>query len=198
MRQKMEQIDNLVRHIKGQDNKMRGEEETIQRHPVIPTPETQELYNRMRQGETWEWLREALDGASSQDTTPCPSLSYSSTNHSVSDAVNHIGHGGGQIEVRKARFGRHGPLSERQKVRAAFMRKLGACTECRERRVKCKHLDLSLFEATYQSEKRVPAPGTSGIALPQASDDHVRPTKGKEKLDDQSLGLLSVGHRDSF
>jgi hypothetical protein len=115
----------------------------------IPTPETQELYNKMRREEeklTEESLEQVQEGPpshlqlplSSQVTVSSPSLSHASTTHSISQAMNDMGVAGDPPGPRGQRPGRHGPLSEKKKARTHLMRKLGACNECRERRVKAR------------------------------------------------------------
>jgi len=111
--------------------------------PPIPTPETQELYNKLRQEEerlTPESLSQMQNGPSnllqppspSQATASSPSPSCASTTYSIGHAMDNM-RVGDHLRVRKQ--GRHGPLSEPKKRRAALMRKLGACPECRGRKV---------------------------------------------------------------
>ena len=116
------------------------------RQRPAPTPETQELYNKMRREEekpSFEFLRQqsGLGGflqppSPSIATATSPAPSSASATHSVTRAMNDMSVGGDQPRPKKPRAGRHGPLREATKHRAALMRKLGACEECRERRVK--------------------------------------------------------------
>ena len=111
----------------------------------IPTPETQDLYNKMRQEEektTLELLRQESGPSGflqppspSQGTATSPSPSYASTTHSMTEAMNDMEVATDQPRPRKQRAGRHGPLPMAKKLRAALVRKLGACEACRERRV---------------------------------------------------------------
>ncbi|GAB1312388.1 hypothetical protein MFIFM68171_02598 [Madurella fahalii] len=126
----------------------------------IPTPETQELYNKMRQQEEWDLLRRQNEQSGflqpvspSQATTASRSPSCASTTQSVTQAMNDMGVDGDQPRPKKARAVRHGPLPDAAKLRAALMRKLHACESCRGRKVKCSHFDLRLFEDEYQKSK---------------------------------------------
>jgi hypothetical protein len=107
-----------------------------------PTVETQELYNKMRREEerlTFESLCQMQTGYSTPSTsasvaTP-PSPSYTSTTQSVSRGMNYLAVAE-PSEAKKSRSGRHGPLPEATKLRAALLRKLKACDDCRARKVK--------------------------------------------------------------
>ncbi|KAK3298127.1 uncharacterized protein B0H64DRAFT_65540 [Chaetomium fimeti] len=147
----------------GSSNPMAPESGAASRPPVVPTPETQDLYNKWRQAyeETLneESLRNVqnLHGAhlqlpSSSQTTTSRSPSNASTTYSVSQAMD--GMNVGDLP-QKQKPGRRGPLTGVQQLRANLMRKLGACADCRARRVPCKnHHNFALFEEGYQAAKQ--------------------------------------------
>ncbi|KAL2259847.1 hypothetical protein VTK26DRAFT_6328 [Humicola hyalothermophila] len=131
----------------------------------IPTPETQELYNKMRREEEKRSFEERLPrdndqsgflGAPSlsQGTITSPSPSHVSGTRSVTEAMNDMDVSSDQPRRRRKRARRCGPLPEVKKLKAALVRKIGACAACRERRVGCNHLDFSLFEEAYQESKQ--------------------------------------------
>ncbi|KAK3695622.1 hypothetical protein B0T22DRAFT_344170, partial [Podospora appendiculata] len=140
-----------------------------------PTPELQEMYNNIRRMEEALSLEDRLQlregpggndspgGELLQPPTPsAPSMSrtpsYASTSHSVTQALNDVGLDDDQSQDRpsnkKRRPGRQGPLDKFTKARTAFMRKLGACDTCRNRKVKCKHYDLILFDEGYEASRQ--------------------------------------------
>ncbi|KAK4039577.1 hypothetical protein C8A01DRAFT_16467 [Parachaetomium inaequale] len=132
--------------------------------PVIPTHETQELYNKWREEEerlTPESLSQVQDvyagyllpPSPSQATTSSRSPSYASTTHSMTQAMDDL-EVGDQQRAKKSKPGRQGPLSRVKQLKTNLMRKLRACDDCRERRVGCTHHDLSLFKAAYQAAKQ--------------------------------------------
>ena len=126
-------------------------------HSVTPTSETQELYDNMRRLEeeyesgTPSSLGAYLQAQNSKGSSdehadqlqpPTPSQgaasplspSCASTTHSLNQAMDHMDVG--DDEPRRKRLAiRHGPLHPYKRARAAFMRKVGACSECRSRRV---------------------------------------------------------------
>ncbi|KAK4222562.1 hypothetical protein QBC38DRAFT_448168 [Podospora fimiseda] len=77
---------------------------------------------------------------SSPDSSP--KSSGSSSSHSDSGEEGH---------KHSRRGGRTGPLLASSRAKAAFMRSLGACEECRKRRVSCHrdHWDLTHFEMEW-------------------------------------------------
>ncbi|KAK4239487.1 hypothetical protein C8A03DRAFT_14116, partial [Achaetomium macrosporum] len=128
----------------------------------VPTPETQDLYNKMREEEeklTRESLQQVPEGApdllqlpsQSAARASSPSRSQGSTAPSISQALSGMRLDRDRSPVKKAAPGRHGPLPKPKQLRAALMRKLRACDDCKKRR--CDHLDLCLFEAAYQATK---------------------------------------------
>ncbi|KAK3311526.1 uncharacterized protein B0T15DRAFT_79039 [Chaetomium strumarium] len=132
----------------------------------VPTPETQDLYNRWREEEeklTPESLEQVPEGASdflqlpsaSTGRASSPSRSHGSTAPSISQAMSGMQLDRDRSPVKKTASGRHGPLPKKKQLKAALMRKLKACDDCRKRRVGCNHLDLSLFEAAYQATKPI-------------------------------------------
>ncbi|KAK3501029.1 hypothetical protein B0T13DRAFT_239389 [Neurospora crassa] len=63
--------------------------------------------------------------------------------------------GGVEDSGRKRRGHRTKPLEEPQRLRTAFIRTyVGACRECRTRKVKCTHFDDTELEANYQASKQ--------------------------------------------
>lgn len=115
---------------------------------AVPTHKTQDLYNKMRKEEekpTLQGLREQDTSpgflgppSPSQATTTSRSPSCASTTRSVAGAMNGMGVGGDPSRIKKTRATRRGPLTEAGRLRAALMRELGACTDCRARRVKVR------------------------------------------------------------
>lgn len=99
----------------------------------------------MRQHEEWDKLRLQNEQSGllqpvspSQATTASRSPSCASTTHSVTRAINDMGVDGAQPRPKKSRAVRHGPLRDTAKLRAALMRKLHACDNCRSRKVKVR------------------------------------------------------------
>jgi hypothetical protein len=119
--------------------------------PSYYTPELQKLYNKMQQlkenlsleellqiqegqnGHNYHLLPPTPDATSmSRSTSRASSISLSvphgASSHDGSDSQHHDDH--------KRRLGRRGPLSDFAKARTAFMRKLGACKTCHDRKVR--------------------------------------------------------------
>ncbi|KAK1830225.1 hypothetical protein QBC39DRAFT_373037 [Podospora conica] len=97
----------------------------------FPTPRSQELYNEYRR------LQDEASTHVASSTRP---------------TANKEG-------ANRERSGRHkakrvGPLDHAKRARAAFMRVIGACEECKGRRVSCKHFDRERFEQQYQAQRR--------------------------------------------
>lgn len=132
---------------------------------VVPTVETQELYNRWRRAEEGlneESLRQVqnmhgghLQPPSPSRATSSRSPSNASTTYSVSHAMGEMDVGDQRSQTGKHKPGRRGPLKPIKQLRANLMRKIGACPDCRERRVGCKnHHILTLFEQAYEAAKQ--------------------------------------------
>ena len=112
---------------------------------VVPTVETQELYNRWRRAEEGlneESLRQVqnmhgghLQPPSPSRATSSRSPSNASTTYSVSHAMGEMDVGDQRSQTGKHKPGRRGPLKPIKQLRANLMRKIGACPDCRERRV---------------------------------------------------------------
>ncbi|KAK4177551.1 hypothetical protein QBC36DRAFT_345354 [Triangularia setosa] len=130
-----------------------------------PSEETQELYNIWQQAErevNLEDLRRLNEPPTfvdhdeflspSQATSRSRSPSCASTTHSVTNAMNSVHLNQKGSKPRKKRATRTKPLSKPAKAKAAFIRKLGACEDCRKRRVGCtrEHWDLHLFEQAWR------------------------------------------------
>lgn len=126
----------------------------------VPTPETQDLYNKMRQEEekqeekqeeekqlTQESLSHMQNGhngflqphSPSQATASSPAPSYASTTYSISQAMDGMGVDD-QPRLKRPKPGRRGPLPEAKKLRAFLIRKLGACDDCQRRKVGVREL----------------------------------------------------------
>ncbi|KAK4682996.1 hypothetical protein QC764_121150 [Podospora pseudoanserina] len=88
----------------------------------------------------------------SQATSRSRSPSCASTTHSVTKAMNGVDLNQQGSKSKKKRATRTKPLSKPAKAKAAFIRKLGACEDCRKRRVGCtrEHWDLHLFEEAWR------------------------------------------------
>ncbi|KAK4188994.1 hypothetical protein QBC35DRAFT_381330 [Podospora australis] len=136
----------------------------------VPKHETQELYNQWQDTERYPATLELLEeqGIHENDFLTSPvspnrpssnrsrSPSCASTTNSLRQAMDDV-----ELErepKKKRRAMRTQPLSKTARAKAAFIRKLGACTECHRRRVGCKkeHYDLSLFEAQYRTSRNLP------------------------------------------
>jgi hypothetical protein len=120
--------------------------ETTTGRVVVPTVETQELYNKWRrahdEGLNEESLRQVQNMHSSHLQPPSPSRATSSrspsnasTTYSVSHAMGEMDVGDQKSQTGKKKPGRRGPLNPIKQLRANLMRKIGACSECRDRRV---------------------------------------------------------------
>ncbi|KAH6855333.1 hypothetical protein B0I37DRAFT_295430, partial [Chaetomium sp. MPI-CAGE-AT-0009] len=152
--------------VPGSSDPMESKTDTSStRRPVVPTAETQDLYNKWRKAHDETLNRESLrqmqnlhsghlqPPSPSQATMSSRSPSNASTTYSVSHAMDEM-NVGDQPRPRQ-RSGRRGPLSHVQQLRANLMRKIGACAECRARRVSCKnHHVLTLFEEAYEASKQ--------------------------------------------
>lgn len=92
----------------------------------------------------------------SQATTSPGSPSCASTTHSLTRDLDDVDIGADEPRNKKRKAGRSGPLTPLDRAKAAFKRKLGACQECRLRKVTCIHFDNTLFEKAYQASKQAP------------------------------------------
>jgi len=118
----------------------------------VPTPETQDLYDSIRRIEEGLPLATRLqlqDGPvvndehaaylqpppHSQAPTSPRSPSCASTTHSLTRAFDDVAIEDEEHQNKKRRAMRHGPLDGLKRARAALMRKLGACPDCKARRV---------------------------------------------------------------
>lgn len=104
--------------------------------PVIPTPELQDLYSNFRIAED----RERVAVMNSNDpnllpdmTMPRPTTLSRSTSN---DAPSPEGQG------RRSRGKRTGGLDPVKKAKTALVRKIGACAECRHRRIQVSALPI--------------------------------------------------------
>ena len=74
---------------------------------------------------------------------PSPARSQASTARSVSRAMNDMAIIDRPPGKRLKRGGRRGPLPKEKKRRAALVRRVGACKECRRRKVKVSRPDVN-------------------------------------------------------
>jgi len=126
----------------------------------IPTPALQDKYNKWREMEDhrnkWhemedhrEQLRlktgfgsygghdDLLSPGSPPESSPMSRTpSCASTTHSINDAMSNADLEDDKSQSKKRRPGRQGPLDPVAKAKTALMRKLGACENCRDRKVK--------------------------------------------------------------
>ncbi|KAK1776389.1 hypothetical protein QBC45DRAFT_217776 [Copromyces sp. CBS 386.78] len=133
------------------------------------SPEAQRLYNQMRDVEEEckhpGRFREALRQREQEGQNnishspylgiPTPHRRSRSRTGSTGPASTQGSDGGVEDSGRKKRGHRTKPLDEPQRLRTAFVRTyVGACGECRQRKVKCTHFDNSELEANYQASRR--------------------------------------------
>ncbi|KAL2180681.1 uncharacterized protein P884DRAFT_311398 [Thermothelomyces heterothallicus CBS 202.75] len=139
--------------------------------PIMPTPETQDLYNRWREMEdqlTAESLSQIPNDHAAFLYPPSPSQA---TTHSQTSTAYSIAQSMDDTDARdpsrpdKPKRGRQGPLTGPKKLKTNLMRKLKACKECRERRVECTHRNLTLFEQEYQRRKQARAAADQEINI---------------------------------
>ncbi|KAK0725771.1 hypothetical protein B0H67DRAFT_140387 [Lasiosphaeris hirsuta] len=153
---------------------------------VPQTPEIQELYNKMRRIEERLTFRDALElqnGQGGNDShlrppeTPSQATSMSrthshvSTTRSITRDLDEADIDEQQSPAPKKRAIRKGHLSPFKKARAAFMRKIGACPECRARKVPCIHYDKPVWEPGYQNWKRIAQANGSISPGPQSAQE---------------------------
>lgn len=114
---------------------------------VMPTAETQAIYNEWREEQERTTYGLSRDGmrngqisplAAAQPTSTLPAPFLESTTHSVARALDDMGVEGPRPKY-KGRPGRQ-PLPKVSKLRAALLRKIRACDDCRERRVRVSGL----------------------------------------------------------
>ncbi|KAK5656554.1 hypothetical protein OQA88_4533 [Cercophora sp. LCS_1] len=134
----------------------------------IPNSETQDLYNTMRELEDGVSFDQQLQlqsrGPANEypghlrppSQAPTSPRSPASTTHSVTGALAEVElHDEEQQPNKKRRAVRHGSLEPVQRAKAALMRKIGACADCKARKVQCGHFDRALFEEGYQAKRRL-------------------------------------------
>lgn len=130
------------------------------RHPnpeftrPTPTPELQELFNNMRDTEEDLDIDDRLRLRNDPSLDPSrkngslwpppashnpstsrnlPHATSAPVNLAMSDGIHDIEH---PAASGRRPGGRHGPLDNYTKARAAFMRRIGVCQQCRKRKVK--------------------------------------------------------------
>ncbi|KAK3943932.1 hypothetical protein QBC46DRAFT_13971 [Diplogelasinospora grovesii] len=125
--------------------------------PLEPSPGLLELYRKMRDAEEKRELQWGQNLSLPRPTAISrPPLFVDSTSP-VARGPSNGGYGEQQVQSRrKGRPVRQGPLKEYTRARAAFLRKVGACRNCQERKVKCDHYNdrFSKLEAKYQEMKQ--------------------------------------------
>ncbi|EJT79772.1 hypothetical protein GGTG_04855 [Gaeumannomyces tritici R3-111a-1] len=121
----------------------------------VPTPDSQIVYNTMRD-------------AAAADRLTAPSVRSATMSRSPSAASsNSLSNGIDDLRVqeppspntrKRKQPKRSGPLTEAAKTKAAFLRRIGACKDCRNRKVTCQlfHHDLRLFEQGYMERAHLP------------------------------------------
>ncbi|PHH83690.1 hypothetical protein CDD82_4652 [Ophiocordyceps australis] len=104
--------------------------------------------------------------------------SYSAdTSPSLHQSIFSIKDGSDVSNTRRTSRRRTGPLSQQSRERAALIRKLGACTDCRRRRVACQPIHHNLtWEDLVNKFQRSHSPGIQDIAPSLAMDGAVSPT----------------------
>lgn len=140
---------------------------SVRGDPIVPTPETQELYNIWQQKVESERLQQENDSLTANSLRLASAGTHGSVflrAHSPSQmttssrAPSHVssarslGRGMDELQSRitrrsgtdrrsrqgrsgKNKRGRHGPMADATRYKANLMRKIGACDECRGRRV---------------------------------------------------------------
>jgi hypothetical protein len=105
----------------------------------VPTAETQTLYDELRMIEEGLDMVDRLQYLQPPPHSPAPpsprSPSCASTTHSLTRAFDDVAIEEEEPQNKKRKAMRRGPLDNVKRARAALMRKLGACAECKARRV---------------------------------------------------------------
>ncbi|KAK3335415.1 hypothetical protein B0T19DRAFT_348802 [Cercophora scortea] len=112
----------------------------------------------------------SLASLASSDTGTTAQSVEASPNYAA-QAVFSVKDGSDIIAQRRASRRRTGPLSSGQRERAALIRKLGACADCRRRRVAChpNHLNLTSWEEAARKYK------SHSPAMPELAPSGGRP-----------------------
>ncbi|KAK4443709.1 hypothetical protein QBC34DRAFT_386024 [Podospora aff. communis PSN243] len=156
---------------------------------AVPTAETQTLYDELRMIEEGLDMVDRLQYLQPPPHSPAPpsprSPSCASTTHSLTRAFDDVAIEEEEPQNKKRKAMRRGPLDNVKRARAALMRKLGACVECKARRVGCNHFDRSLFEQAYQRRKRREL-GTPVSPPPRAAP----PSVSQPSFDGPAVGLI--------
>lgn len=121
----------------------------------VPTPDTQNLYNTMRDA-----MADRLTAPSTTMSRSPSAASSTSLNNGMDDLrVQESPSPNTRKQKRQPK--RKGPLTETAKTKAAFLRRIRACSDCRGRKVTChlSHHDLRLFEQGYMERGHSPQGG---------------------------------------
>ncbi|KAI5463968.1 hypothetical protein BGZ63DRAFT_421056 [Mariannaea sp. PMI_226] len=115
--------------------------------------ELQLLYNRWRDSVYFQEFDNFLQDKDKGGSLTVPSLgrSLSVSSGDSSSSAPSAEEDESPEQDQKPR--RRGPLSKSKREKTAFIRRLGACSSCRSRKVGCKHWDLSEFEDWFQRSK---------------------------------------------
>lgn len=119
--------------------------------------ELQRLYDRWRDSVYYQEFDNFLQADRRSGSLPVPSMrrSLSVTSGGSSSSALSTSTAPDEDEPldqdQKPR--RRGPLSKSKREQTAFIRRLGACSSCRSRKVGCKHWDLGEFEECYLYSK---------------------------------------------
>lgn len=157
---------------------------------IVPTPETQAIYNQIREDETRHFQQHSLQPHDDSDLLRprdrrAPSMSRSPTAESYKSGSlspasttdlpeSSLTHGpeASPIAGRRPRGRRAGPLKLDKRFKTAIKRKLGfVCEQCKQKKVACCHYDLTKFEECYQAsrlgqaETPAPAGGSGGLQV---------------------------------
>ncbi|KLU90570.1 hypothetical protein MAPG_10422 [Magnaporthiopsis poae ATCC 64411] len=178
---------------------------------LVPTPDSQNVYNMMREAPMADRLTAPSVRSTAMSRSPSAASSTSLNNGMDGMRV----HDSPSPNTRRQRKQpkRNGPLPEPAKLKAAFLRKIGACVDCRGRKVTCdlNHHDLRLFEQGYRNRVHLPhshqdsykqmksPPGFPSIDLSGLLAPDGPPSKTNfTPLDNLPPDLLGVGGAQGF
>ncbi|KAL8383606.1 hypothetical protein RB595_010685 [Gaeumannomyces hyphopodioides] len=122
----------------------------------VPTPDSQNVYNTMRDAAMADRL--AAPSVRSATMSRSPSATSSNSLNNGMDDLRVQEPPSPNTRKQKRQPKRKGPLTETAKTKAAFLRRIGACSDCRGRKVTChlSHHDLKLFEQGYMERGHLP------------------------------------------
>lgn len=122
----------------------------------VPTPDSQNVYNMMIEAPMADRLTAPSVRSTTMSRSPSATSSASLNNGMDGMKVHDSPSPNTSRQRRQPR--RRGPLTEPAKLKAAFLRKIGACVDCHSRKVTCdlSHHDLKLFEQGYRDRPYLP------------------------------------------